>query len=164
MTLPVSFIYILITGFAMMLIVFGLIAKQNAILVKGDKRFGYVAYNHSRSSSEADAVMAFWQQDDVRVNAVRNIVYLDYVLMALYGLTILYGLVMAYSNSTGIRKVMFGTGIILIIAGVVIDAIQDYAIYQHLARGKHTDVRYLTTFKFSFIVGAFIILLSSFFK
>jgi len=162
--LSVSPVYVLVTGFILILVVFGLIIRQNAILTKENKQFGYVAYNHSRSSSEADKVIAFWQQDMLCFNAVKNIIYLDYVFMFLYGSTILYGLLKPYHNSDGAWKIVFGTGIAFITIAVLVDAIQDYAIYERLVKNKYNDLRYLTTLKFSFIAGAFMILVSSFFK
>jgi hypothetical protein len=164
MILPFSPVYVLVTGFILILVVFGFITRQNAILTKENKHFGYVAYNHSRNSSEADKVIAFWQQDVLCVNAVKNIIYLDYLFMFLYGFTILYGLLVPYYNSNGAWKIVFGIGIAFITTGVLVDAIQDYAIYERLVKNKYNDLRYLTTFKFSLIAGAIIILISSFFK
>jgi len=162
--LPVATVYVLVIGFILALVVFGFIVKQNAILTKENKQFGYAAYNHSRNSSEANKVIAFWQQNVPCAKAVKNIVYLDYLFMFLYGFTIFYGLLMAFYNSNGSWKIVFGIGLVFIIIGVLVDAVQDYAIYERLVKNKYNDLRYLTTFKFSLIAGALIILIISFFR
>ncbi len=151
--------YILITGFTLLCIVFPLIVKQNFILTKKDKSKGYNAYNQKKDS--AASIMQYWRQDVNRIEAVRRIVYLDYVLMLVYGCMIAYGLYFFAQLQPRVwLKYFLRFGILLIIAGVLCDAIQDRAIFQHLTKNKFTDFRYLTSFKFICIIFSVILLIT----
>ncbi len=158
--LPVPARYILLTGLFFFILVFTAIALQNHALTVIDKGSGFTSYNHSKSGREAKQIMALWQQKPAAYNAVKQIIYSDYVLMLLYGFTIGYGLLAGYLNSKKRGKILFAVGMACIVAGVAMDAVQDYAIYQHLINHKYIDERNLTPYKFGCIIASLLILMA----
>lgn len=146
-------------GVILIIIVFAFIAKQNAVLIKEDKSKGYNNYNWKTSTPQA--IRDYWAQSKERTGAVTRIVYLDYLLMFLYGLLIAYSLYfLTQQQPAAWLKYLLWLGIVVIISGVICDAIQDNAIYTHLTKNKFTDVRCLTQFKFSCIILSVIALIT----
>lgn len=150
--------YIVLAGITLTVFVFYLLTRQNKILQNNDPAKDYTAYNWKKDSP--DAIMKVWRSSPALSNAVKKIVYLDYLLMFLYGLTISYGLYIAGKSSNVFWKYIFYSAIVLILTGVVCDAVQDNAIYQHLTKEKFADMRNLTQVKFGCIIVSVILLVT----
>jgi hypothetical protein len=150
--------YILIAGVLLLVTIFAFIVRQNSILIKEDKSKGYNAYNQKKDSAET--IMHYWKENQERTLAVKSIVYLDYCLMSVYSLLIIYGLnFFAHHQYRKWLQYLLWIGILLIVAGVACDVIQDNAIFQHLTKDRFTDFRYLTRFKFSCILISVLLLI-----
>lgn len=149
--------YIITLGALLCMTVFIFIIRQNQVLTKEDKNMHYSSYNNSNDSNAAEKIISFWQTKPKYVHAVKRIIYLDYLLMFLYGLTIGYALITGYHHSFGSRRAICIMGIVLIFTAILFDALQDYSIHQHLKGSTFPDLRGLTKIKFLFIICSIII-------
>ncbi len=154
-----SIYIILIAGVIILAVVFTFIIKQNAVLMKHDKTKGFTSYNQKKETPAA--IIKYWAETTERTAAVKHIVYLDYFLMIVYGCLVAYALYFFGQHQTrNWLRYFFWFGILLIIAGVVCDAIQDRAILQHLTKNTVTDFRNLTKPKFTCIIISVLILIT----
>ncbi|WP_423148353.1 hypothetical protein [Rubrolithibacter danxiaensis] len=160
MKLLLSPLSVLIGGFILLLIVFSFIIRQDNILRRDDKSIVFTAYN-TRIKPPAELI-SIWKNNAAYSKAIKTIIYLDYILMLVYGTILFYGLRSVYTKASANWKITCFIGMILIVSGVLLDAIQDNAIYQHLTRNKFTDFRGLTRLKFGFIFLSVLILIASF--
>jgi hypothetical protein len=139
-------VYLLALGLVLFFIVGLFINKQNRILKSACENMGFTAYNQKKK--DAQKLIATWKNPPY-AEAVKNIVYLDFLWMLVFGASIFYGLWTVSYSDIKYWKTLCNTGMILIVLMVIIDGLQDVAIYNHLTTGKSFDVRGLTVLKFS---------------
>ena len=141
-------IHVLAAGLLVTVMIGFIIKKQNNILTQDDSKNGFVSYNHAASKEEADELVKKWRNNPIYFQAVKNIIFTDYVWMIFFGATIFYGLSIGFNYAAGERKLIFAAGMVLLTVAVSIDFLQDTAIYRHLTKNIVADLRFLTTTKF----------------
>jgi hypothetical protein len=149
-------IYLLAVGFILFIIIGLFIKKQNSILEGAGENTGYTAYNNKIRPPEE--LMNIWRNEPY-AKSVKNIVFLDFIWMLVFGSSIFYGLKLISNYASEKLKITCSTGMVLIVLMVVFDALQDVAIYQHLTKGKTFDVRGLTKPKFVSLIISLVILI-----
>lgn len=82
-------IYLLALGLILSLIIGLFMNKQNAILQKAGDKTNYTAYNWKKK--EAKDLINIWQKQPY-TKAIKQIVYLDFFWMLVFGSFIFYGL------------------------------------------------------------------------
>ena len=147
--------YILGAGLLLFLVVGFFIRKQNLVLVKAGAQYGYTAYNWKKT--DRDELVRVWKNPPY-TKAVRQIIGLDIIWMLIFGASIFYGLWLVVHRTSSSGNWVYVMGMILIVAMVIIDGLQDASIYRHLVHGTTFDVRGLTTLKFSLLIISFLIL------
>lgn len=148
-------IHLLALGLILFFIIGWFIGRQNNILKSAGDNTGFTAYNQKKKKPED--LVSIWRNDPY-TEAVKNIIYLDFVWMLVFGSSIFYGLEVVSNSNLKLWKSGSNIGMIMIILMVVIDGLQDIAIYKHLTTGSTFDIRGLTRLKFTFISISLIIL------
>lgn len=154
-------IHVLAAGLLVTVMIGFIIKKQNSGLTQNDSKNGFVSYNHAASKEQAGELVKKWRSNPLYFNAVKNIIYTDYIWMIFFGATIFYGLSIGFNYAAGGWKLFFAAGIVLLIVAVSIDFLQDNAIYRHLTKNIVADLRHLTTTKFLSLGVAIVIAIAS---
>ena len=142
------------------------LSAQNKFASNGDKSKGYFAFNWNSVSTSTD-IMQYWRSDGGRIKAIKNIVWLDYVFMAVYSS---YFCFMLYRQSLHQQKPglvhWLQAGIAGILLCLITDALQDYRIYSYITSNTTVnEMRGYTYFKWScFLFGIIPLLISLFLK
>jgi hypothetical protein len=152
-------IYVLAIAVILFLVVGNFMAKKNKILKGAGNQTAFTAYNQKKR--DRSELIGIWRNDQKYFNAVRSIVYLDFVLMLIFGTGIFYGLWIAHLADNPLQKQFSVAGMVMIVVAVLFDALQDTVIYQHLVNDRFIDVRSLTTPKFLLIGFSLLILVIS---
>ncbi len=162
--------YLPVIGVILLFITLFLQYKQNLLASVGDKSRGFTKYNWGVRQN-ALSILRFWVDNPARDKAVKKIIYLDYLLMFLYGSLFCYWLyrLAALQKAIFLQKAMW-IGIICFVIGVLADFIQDTAILYNLTHAKFIDLRFLTRIKWGalttggliFLTGCMALLFKSF--
>jgi len=114
----------------------------------------FTCFNRS-TSEEANRIFQFWQTNQLRLTSVTELIRLDYVLMLIYFPSIFFILFQLCKNNTRqLVKNILLTGMIALIAGTVIDIIQDWKILGATSSAL-TALRYKTPYQFTGISNPF---------
>lgn len=143
--LPVSLIVLTAA-----IIILVLIDGQNMIASGGDSTKDYLAFN--RGTPEASTqIMNSWREYERKTTAIKNIVNLDYALMFFYCTYLCFCLYYrAKATEKTWLKQWLRIGILFILAGTAIDAIQDHKIYEYVTSGLPvSDMRWYTRIKWA---------------
>lgn len=141
---------------------------QNTIASDDNPAMSYPGFNRS-DTREAQKIMNFWRQEDKRTAAVERIVILDYILIVIYGLVLIFSIIARRKaeriRTEGLRRWLLfwlGAGIFLVLAGALIDVIQDSRIYSYvISKGPVTSLDGYTTIKWAALIfGAMPLLIS----
>jgi hypothetical protein len=136
-----------------------LLGHQNDLASNENPSLDYPSFNHG-DIKEAQKIMTFWRKEDMRVDAVKTMVVLDYVLIAIYVAYLWYALI--YRKKIEKQRLpaprswlvfWLGAGVVFILLGAVIDVIQDSRIYSYVSSGGPvSDFQWLTTLKFGLLM------------
>lgn len=147
-TLPVSLLALVIST----VLLYNL-GYNNSIASDGQKDKSYTYFNHN-PPAVSQAVMNYWRADDRRVTAVKNIIKLDYVFMAVYCVFLCFiSYRLQRTQSREWLKTWLRIGIGAIILCTLIDALQDWKIYQYISTQLNvSEMRWYTRIKFSALI------------
>ncbi|MBC7828944.1 MAG: patatin-like phospholipase family protein [Chitinophagaceae bacterium] len=153
---------LIIAAATAVIVILYFIFQQNNIASSGVKRLSYTSFNWSKPAASQE-IMTYWRAHNTRMIAVKKIVWLDYLFMILYCSVLCFSLNYARKKeSRRWLKTWLAMGIGAIILCTVIDAIQDYKIFQYIkSKDVVTEMRYYTWIKWGSLVMGLIPLILS---
>jgi hypothetical protein len=122
-----------------------LLNQQNNIASKYDPEKDYVSFNSS-TPDRSQPIMNYWRAEKTRHDAVETIVWLDYILMTVYGVYLAIALwVRSKRENRRWLRIWLRAGICFVVTCVVLDFVQDTVIYRYVNTDlKITDMRFLS--------------------
>jgi len=144
-----------------------LLMRQDHVLKTGTGCMDYLHFNRA-DAVQAKVIMDSWRGEQVKTNAVKWIVRLDYLLIIVYVSYLYWALVRRKKTVRQVPDQRWQVGwltaaIVCILAGAVLDVIQDTIIYIYVSvpKGRVHSLEILTWCKWRALLTGVLILIGS---